>query len=88
MKTHTFIFTMALGFLFSASPLVAQTADGEIVDATDPTKKDIVVVLTAKVAKDTPVPKIGNQEVRTGRTLTFKTNDFETIGNIESVKFS
>lgn len=63
------------------------TADGRIVDALDPSKKDIMLVVKSKVTKDTPTPKIGTQEVRAGRTFTFKTNDIETIANIESVNF-
>ena len=63
------------------------TADGRIVDALDSTKKDILIVTKSKVAKDTATPKIGNQDVRVGRTFTLKTQTFETIGNIESVVF-
>lgn len=63
------------------------TADGRIVDALDPSKKDIMIVVKSKVTKDTPTPKIGTQEVRAGRTFTFKTNDIETIANIEAVDF-
>lgn len=63
------------------------TADGRIVDALDPSKKDILVVISSKVTKDTPTPKIGTQEVRAGRTFTLKTNDIETIANIDSVDF-
>ncbi len=64
------------------------TADGRIVDALDPSKKDIMVVVESKVTKDTPTPKIGTQEVRAGRTFTLKTNDIETIAIIESVDFA
>ena len=63
------------------------TADGRIVDALDSTKKDILIVTKSKVAKGTATPKIGNQDVRVGRTFTLKTQTFETIGNIESVVF-
>ena len=51
------------------------TADGRIVTATDPEKKDLVFTITT----------IGTQEVRAGRTFIVKTNDFETTGNIDSV---
>lgn len=61
------------------------TADGRIVTATDPEKKDLVFTITTKVSKDTPAPAIGTQEVRAGRTFIVKTNDFETTGNIDSV---
>ena len=61
------------------------TADGRIVTATDPEKKDLVFTITTKVSKGTPAPAIGTQEVRAGRTFIVKTNDFETTGNIDSV---
>lgn len=61
------------------------TADGRIVSATDPDKKDIIFTIETKVSKDTPSPAIGTQEVRAGRTYIVKTNDFETSGNIDSV---
>jgi len=64
-----------------------QTAEGGIVDATDPSKKDVLVTITSKVPKGTATPKIANQEVRAGRTYTIKTQDFETIGTIDSVRF-
>ena len=54
------------------------TADGRIVTATDPEKKDLVFTITT-------APAIGTQEVRAGRTFIVKTNDFETTGNIDSV---
>ena len=44
------------------------TADGRIVTATDPEKKDLVFTITTKVSKGTPAPAIGTQEVRAGRT--------------------
>ena len=53
------------------------TADGSIVDAVDPTKKDIMIEIKTMVAKDTASPKIGSQEVRTGRTFIVKTQTFE-----------
>lgn len=62
-----------------------QTADGRIVNALDPSKKDVMVVVKSKVSKTTATPKIGNQEVRAGRTFILKTNNFETTANIDSV---
>lgn len=62
------------------------TADGRIVDATDPSKKDIIFTIETTVAEDTAAPSIGTQEVRAGRTMIVKTNDFETAGNIDSVQ--
>jgi len=71
-------------------PYVVQipTADGPIVDSTDPSKKDIVITVTAMVARDAAILKVANQEVRAGRTFILKTQDFEVIANIESVYFS
>lgn len=61
------------------------TADGEIKTARDPDKRDIVFTIETTVPKNTPTPSIGTQEVRAGRTLIVKTNDFETSGNIDMV---
>lgn len=61
------------------------TADGRIVTALDPDKKDLVFTIETTVAKGTASPSIGTQEVRAGRTFIVKTNDFETTGNIDSV---
>lgn len=63
-----------------------QTADGRIVDALDPSKKDIIFTIETTVADGTAAPSIGTQEVRAGRTFIVKTNDFETTGNIDSVQ--
>jgi len=71
-------------------PYVVQTStsEGVIVDATDPTKVDIIIVVKAYVSQGTPSPKIGAQEVRTGRTYTLKTQTFECNANIDSVVFA
>lgn len=62
-----------------------QCADGRIVNAVDPVKKDVIFMIESQVAEGTPAPKIGTQEVRMGRTFILKTNDFETTANIELV---
>ena len=59
-----------------------ETADGRLVDAVDPTKKDIMIEIKSTVAKDTASPKIGSQEVRAGRTYIVKTQTFECSGTI------
>jgi hypothetical protein len=64
----------------------AITADGRIVDAKDPTKKTIVVLIRATVPKGTASPKIGSQELRAGRTYIVKTQTFESIGTIRYVE--
>lgn len=70
-------------------PYVIQaiTDDGRIVDATDPSKKDILFTVEAYVPKDTATPTVANQEVRAGRTFTLKTQDFESTPTIDSVRF-
>lgn len=62
------------------------TYSGEIVDATDPTKQTIIVLLKTTVAKDTPSPKIGSQELRSGKTYIVKTQTFESSGTIRYVE--
>ena len=61
------------------------TADGSIVNALDPSKKDLVFTIETIVPEGTATPSIGTQEVRAGRTFIVKTNDFETTGNIDMV---
>ncbi len=65
----------------------AFTSDGRVVDATDPTKKTIIVLMKTTVAKDTPSPKIGSQELRSGKTFIIKTQTFESSGTIRYVEF-
>lgn len=62
--------------------------DGVIVDAIDPSKKDVVVQIKTTVAKDTASPKIGSQEVRAGKTFIIKTQTFECSGTIRYVEIS
>lgn len=62
--------------------------DGVIVDAKDPSKKDVVVQIKTKVAKDTASPKIGSQELRAGKTFIIKTQTFECSGTIRYVEIS
>ena len=60
--------------------------DGVIVDATDPSKKDVVVQIKTTVAKGTASPKIGSQELRAGKTFIVKTQTFECSGTIRYVE--
>lgn len=64
----------------------AVTADGKIVDAKDPSKRDVVFTLKTKVPKGTPSPKIGSQELRAGKTFIVKTQTFECSGTIRYVE--
>lgn len=64
----------------------AVTADGRIVDATDPSKKDVTFRIKTKVSRGTPSPKIGSQELRTGKTFIVKTQTFECSGTIRYVQ--
>ena len=61
------------------------TADGQIVTARDPDKRDLVFTIETTVAEGTAAPSIGTQEVSAGRPFIVKTNDFETTGNIDMV---
>ena len=63
----------------------AVTADGTIVDALDPTKKNIVFKMKFNCAQDAASPKVGSQEVRAGRTFIVKTQTFECSGTIRYV---
>ncbi len=62
--------------------------DGIIVDATDPSKKDVVVTIKTTVPKGTPSPKIGSQEVRSGRTYILKKQTLECSGTIRYVEIA
>lgn len=64
----------------------AVTSDGVIVDAKDPSKKDVVIRVKTTVPKGTPSPKIGSQELRAGRTYILKTQTFECSGTIRYVE--
>ena len=64
----------------------AVTDNGTIVDAKDPTKKNVVFKMKFNTAKDTASPKVGSQEVRAGRTFIVKTQTFECSGTIRYVE--
>lgn len=66
----------------------ATTDEGVIVDAEDPTKMDVIVIVESEISSTTPILKIGTQEVRAGRTFTIKTRYFETAASIESVELA
>ncbi len=61
------------------------TDDGRIVTAEDPVRKDVIIVVESEIASGAPILKIGTQEVRAGRTFTFKTRTFETNVLVDSV---
>lgn len=63
------------------------TADGRIVNAKDGSAKDIVLVITSSVEEDTPVPEIGEQQVRAGRGFFLKTDGVEATAIIQAVTF-
>ncbi len=62
------------------------TDDGRILTSTDPDKKDIIFLIKTQVAPDTPSPKIGSQELRSGRTYIVKSQTFEISGTIRYVE--
>ncbi len=74
---------------FFTEPYIIQTptADGRLVDAVDPTRVDAVFTVTAKVAKDAPIIKVGPQEIRAGTGHFLKTKYFELASTIETVMF-
>lgn len=63
------------------------TDKGTFITSEDPQKSDTLIVVKAKQAKDDPILKIGNQEIRIGRGFIFKTQQFEMNAIIESVEF-
>ena len=65
----------------------ANTDTGEIKTATDPQKYDLVIKVSAKQDKGSAIYKIGNQEVRVGRTFVFKTQTVEQNAIIERIEF-
>ncbi len=68
--------------------ITTTTADGPIVQVTDPIKKDVLITITSKGNPDAPIFKIGNQEVRAGRGFTFKTKRVEVESIVDSVIFN
>jgi len=72
-----------------AVPYVYTGADkeGQPMDITDPSKKDIIITVKSVGDPDAAIFKIGSQEVRTGRGFTFKTNRFEIASTVQSVRF-
>jgi len=64
------------------------TADGPIVEVTDPVKRDILITIKSSGNPDAPIFKIGNQEVRAGRGFTFKTQRVEVESLVRSVNFN
>lgn len=86
VATNNFLDATITDVRFEDYVVQVQTADGKIVDATDPSKKNIVFVLSSEVARDTASPKIGNQEVKAGRTYLVKTQTFEVSGTIYYVQ--
>jgi hypothetical protein len=72
-----------------SEPYVVQipTDDGKMVDATDPTRIDIIFTIEAKVPTGGAATKIGTQEVRAGRDFTVKTRYIEQIAIIETIEY-
>lgn len=68
--------------------VLTTTDDGRIVKAVDPEREDIIITVKAKENKNSPTLKIGNQDVRIGRSFIFKTQTFEISATIETVTFN
>lgn len=79
---NTFLSAYISDVWFDEYMMQLPTAEGKIVDAVDPTQQDIMIEIKTTVAKGTASPKIGSQEVRTGRTFIVKTQTFECSGII------
>ncbi len=58
---------------------------GLFVDATDPTRVDAVFTVEAQVPKNTPIIKVGPQEIRAGTGHFLKTKYIEFAATIETV---
>jgi len=71
----------------SYEPYIIQlnTADGQVVDALDASKQDVIITVESEVSSGAAILKIGTQEVRAGRTFTLKTRTFETSAYVDSV---
>lgn len=73
-----------------SEPYIVQTptATGEIKEATDPTRIDILFAVEANAPASGAVTKIGTQEVRAGRDFTIKTRYIEQVAIIETVSYA
>ena len=66
----------------------ATTSDGKFVTSEDAQKCDLIIKIHAKQAKNDPILKVGNQEIRIGRGFIFKTQTIEVNAIIEEVQFN
>ncbi|MDR1158880.1 MAG: DUF4330 domain-containing protein [Oscillospiraceae bacterium] len=73
----------------SFEPYIQQnpTDDGRLVNATDPVRLDVLFTVEAVVPKNTPIIKVGTQEIRVGYGHFLKTPLLEFSSTIESVNF-
>ncbi|MDR0670687.1 MAG: DUF4330 domain-containing protein [Oscillospiraceae bacterium] len=62
-------------------------ADGQLVNAEDPVRLDVLFTVEATVPKNTPIIKVGTQEIRVGYGHFLKTPLLEFSSTIESVNF-
>ncbi len=63
-----------------------ESADGQLVRATDPEEQTIWFEIKTTVARGTLTPTIGSQEIRVGRAYNVKTRTFECDGIIYYVE--
>ncbi|MDR2670101.1 MAG: DUF4330 domain-containing protein [Oscillospiraceae bacterium] len=63
------------------------TADGQLVNAEDPVRLDVLFTVEAVVSKGTPIIKVGTQEIRVGYGHFLKTPLLEFSSTIETVNF-
>lgn len=61
------------------------TSDGRLVDFNDHQRKNIFFTIKGNVEKDSPIMRIGTQEVRVGRSFFVKTSELEINTTIASL---
>ena len=71
----------------SFEPYISQTttADGQIVDATDPERMDIIFTIEAEISKNAAPIMVGTQEIRVGVNHTVRTPLLEYLGSVEKI---
>lgn len=68
--------------------MLVTTDDGRILNAVDPEREDVIITVKSPETKSSPNYKIGNQDVKIGRSFIFKTQTVEVAAIIETVIFN
>ena len=71
-------------------PYIAQnlTADGQMIDADDPARMDVIFTIEAQVFPDDAPLMVGTQEIRMGVNHSVRTTFIEYLGSVETLTFS